>query len=164
MADQAGGDTVAALFDISIAAEQAAQKFYLGLTERYAHLPEVADFWRGMARDEATHARKLRQIRDSLTPEQLGAPVDSLVLWQAREGARFSAEEALESARTLEEAYRVASDLEHSEVNAVFETILQEYVGREAQRDFVVGQLQDHVNKLDEFGHSKWRGSEAWTE
>ena len=68
---------VATLIELAITAEQATRDIYLGLADKFSHLPPVANFWRAMAEDESTHAEGLTKLRDSLMPEQLSAPADA---------------------------------------------------------------------------------------
>jgi len=55
--------SVAWLLDLAIGAEKAALTFYGGLSERFAHLAQAAEVWRGMMQDEAAHIRTLEEIR-----------------------------------------------------------------------------------------------------
>ena len=71
------------------------------------------------------------------------------VCWKAKSCAGFSAQDGLNAAQTLEQAYELAHELEHSEVNTVFEFILSEYMEQDAQRDFVTAQLKQHAARLE---------------
>ncbi|OQY21229.1 MAG: hypothetical protein B6I35_08850 [Anaerolineaceae bacterium 4572_32.2] len=44
--------TVAELFEMAIGAEKAAEELYHGLAAKFAHHPEVADFWKEYAAEE----------------------------------------------------------------------------------------------------------------
>ncbi len=57
--------TIAELFDLAIAAEQACEALYHGLADRFAHHPAVADFWTAYADEEAGHARWLERLSPS---------------------------------------------------------------------------------------------------
>ena len=151
MQNQPGSQTVATLIELAIAAEQASQELYVRLTQKYSYRPQVADFWQKMSLDENAHARSLEKIRDSLTTEQLQAPVDPVVLEQAKRNASLSVEDKLNSISTLEDAYQLAHELEHSEINTVFEFITAEFISLDVQREFVAAQLKKHVARLGEF-------------
>jgi rubrerythrin len=151
MQNQPGSQTVATLIELAIAAEQASQELYVRLTQKYSYLPQIADFWQKMGLDENAHARSLEKIRDSLTTEQLQAPVDPVVLEQAKRNASLSVEDKLNSISTLEDAYQLAHELEHSEINTVFEFITAEFISLDVQREFVAAQLKKHVARLGEF-------------
>jgi hypothetical protein len=151
MPNPSTGNTVAVLLELAIAAEKVAEDFYLGLADKFAHLPRVADFWQEMKKDEIAHARGIEQVRASLTPEQLIAPTDPVVLEQAKRSVSFSANEALKSITTVEEAFQLSHDLENSEINLVFEFILSEYVAQDAQRELATTLLREHIARLSRF-------------
>jgi rubrerythrin len=146
--------TIETLFELAITAEKAAQDFYLGLAEKFSHLSTVSDFWRDMGKDEVSHVKALREIRVSLTPDQLSAPVDPAIWWKAKEVSRFSVQNRLNSVKTLEDAYQSAHYLEYSEINTVFEFLLTEFTSSNKSREFIVSQLRDHVEKLAEFSEA----------
>ena len=151
MQNQPGSQTVATLIELAIASEQASQELYVRLAQKYSYLPQIADFWQKMSLDEEAHARGLEKIRDSLTPEQLQAPVDPVVFEQAKRSASLSVEDKLNPISTLEDAYQLAHDLEHSEINTVFEFITAEFISLDVQREFVSAQLKKHAARLGEF-------------
>ena len=149
MQDQVGENTINTLFEMAIAAEKEAWIFYHGLTKKFQHVPIAANVWRGMMQDEVMHFEELQKIHATLTEEQLRAPVDQSIMWKAESVREFSAENSLNQIETLGEAFQTAHDIEHSEVNTVFEFILTEFVDPDVQREFVVSQLQEHVAKLE---------------
>lgn len=136
------------LFKWATAAEKEAQAFYLGLSKKFSHVPEVANFWQEMAEEERLHAEGLEEIFSSLTPQQQEAPADPDTLWKAQELSQFSAFRTLQRVKTLEDAYEITHELEYSEVNTVFEFILTEFVDDETQREFVITQLREHMARL----------------
>jgi len=143
------GGTVAALFELAIAAEREAAEFYRGLAKKFSHLAEASDLWKEMAKDEAAHIARLEEVRASLTPEQLRAPVEGEILLKAK-ATPFSARHLLAQVETLEDAYQFAHSLEHSEVNTIFEFILVEFVDQDTQREFISSQLRGHIARLTE--------------
>jgi rubrerythrin len=151
MVDQSGDKTVAALLGMAITAENATEKLYLGLAQKFSHLPQVADFWQAMMQDEIAHARGLEKIRNTLTPEQLRGPVDPLILQQAQRIARLPVEQNLKSIATLEDAYQLTHDLENSELNTVFEFIVSEFMAEESVKELVMSQLREHIARLSKF-------------
>jgi hypothetical protein len=150
MVGQTSSDTVATLIALAVAAERAAQEMYRILVERFADRPLVADVWRQMMHDEATHIGQLEAIRRTLTPEQLQSPVDPDVMWKARAINPHMIPARLNAVETVWDAYQLAHDLEHSEVNTVFEFIMLEFIPGGAQREFVAAQLQAHTARLEQ--------------
>jgi hypothetical protein len=140
--------TVAQLFEMAIAAEKAAEELYHGLKSKFARHQEVADFWQEYADEEAMHANWLRQMRDSLTPEQLAQPADASILQSAHRAFQVSVEKALKGVKNLDDAYELVNDLENSETNAVFEFIIGCFGEDEKAQTFLRSQLRDHIGRL----------------
>ncbi len=151
VADQPAGNSIAALLELAITTENAAQKLYLGLAQQFEHLAPVRDFWLGMMQDEMAHARGLLHIRQSLAQEQLYSRADPAILEQARRVARLPVEETLQSLMTLEQAYQFTHELEYSEMNTIFEFIVSEFIAEERQKQLVLSQLREHITRLKEF-------------
>ena len=143
-------NTTGHLFDLALAAEEEARDFYRELARKFQHLPEVASIWEDLQTDEEAHIQALLNVRSELTPEQLQAPVDVDVMWKAQAMQDFSVEKGLEVSETLTDAYQLAHDLEHSEVNTVFEFIMIEFIDQANQRTFVASQLREHLAKLEQ--------------
>lgn len=142
--------TVATLFEHAIAAEKAARDLYLAFSERFSDPPAVAEFWASLADDEQDHADRLEEIYAALSPEQRQSPIDPDVMRQVRALEGLLPPDVLERVTTLKEAYWLAHDLENSEVNALFDFVLNEFMNDETQQQFALMQLQDHVSKLVE--------------
>lgn len=144
-------ESVDYLFDLAIKAENMARDFYLGLARKFAAYPEVMKFWQQIAAEEVLHAQRLGQIRAAVSPEQLAALADPNILIQAHHLGTFSVEKALTSIYDLEAAFNLASDLENSETNAIFEFLVTTFSRDPAVSSFVVSQLRDHLNHFMEF-------------
>ena len=145
MSDQA---TMRELFEMSIAAERAAETLYRGFQAQFAHHPAAADFWAAYAAEEIMHARWIERLRDEQTPEQLATPAHPRVLRQARLALAFSVEEALQEIETLEDAYQRANELESAETNAIFDFLITNFSTDPKTQAFLRAQLKDHVAKL----------------
>jgi hypothetical protein len=52
---------------------------------------------------------------------------------------------------TLADAYQLAHDLEHSEINTVFAFLMRSYVSREDKRRFLDAVFAEHQDRLIEF-------------
>ena len=77
-------DSVEALLELAITAEQNNMKLYQGLSKKFSNVPAIAYFWQGMVLEEVQHSQELKNIRNSLSPDQLSAPVDSSTLKKAK--------------------------------------------------------------------------------
>ncbi|MBU0493440.1 MAG: hypothetical protein KKA73_17740 [Chloroflexi bacterium] len=139
---------VAELFELAIAAEQAAEELYLGLAEKFAHHPEVADFWRAYAQEEAAHARWLERLRDNLEADKLAAPADPTMLSNARRLRQSSVARALAGVGNLEDAYQMASEAENAETNMIFDFLVTSFAADPRNRTFLRNQIGEHVGRL----------------
>ena len=136
------------LFNLAIAAEEAAEELYRGLEAKFAQHPDVAAFWRQYAAEEAAHAHWLARIRDALSPEQLAAPADSQILGEALKASGFSVGSALKGIENLEDAYQLVSEIENEEINAVFEFLIEGFSTIPEAQSFLRAQLRDHINRI----------------
>lgn len=141
-------ETVADLFDLAIAAERAAEALYRGLQAKFAHHPDVAEFWRAYAEEEVMHADWLGRVRDSLDEERLVATADAQMLQHAHRALERSVEETLAQIEDLEQAYQLAHELEDAETNAIFEFLITNFADEKKTAVFLRSQLKDHVGKL----------------
>ncbi len=140
--------SVSELFDLAIMAERAAESFYRGLAAKFAHHQIVVDFWTRYAAEEVTHAQWLERVWDGLSADQLSAPADPHVLENARHLRQLSVERTLDSIHTLDDAYRVAIQLENSETNVLFEFLLTNFSLDQRVYFFLRTDLQDHITRL----------------
>ena len=136
------------LFELAIAAEEAAEELYRRLEAGFAHHEDAAAFWRLYAAEEAAHAHWLVRIRDILSPEQLAAPADPQILMSARKALDFSVDSALKGSENLEEAYQLVSEIENSETNAVFEFLIGGFSTIPEVQSFLRAQLRDHIGRI----------------
>ncbi len=140
--------TIGELFEVTIALEKSAEAVYQGLQARFGHVPEVANFWKRYAAEEAGHARALERLRDGLNPDRLKQPTEPRMLEEGRRLLRISPEQHLQGVANLENAYQLASKLESSEVNALFDFLMTEFLGEKETPALLRGQLREHVDKL----------------
>jgi rubrerythrin len=150
--------TVSTLLEVAIALEQDAEMLYLGLAARFRHHPEIAGFWRTYADEENGHARWLRQLGDRLTPERRANPVDAQMLTAGQKVLQSTIEEKLRDIRHLEDAYGLADELEHSEMNTIFEFLINEFSDSQETHAFLRSQLRLHIEKLMTGFPAQYRG------
>jgi hypothetical protein len=136
------------LFELAIGLEQAAEALYQGLSAKFAHVPEVAEFWKEYAVEEAGHARWLVHIQRDLGEDKLSLPADPSLIGRARRLLGVSVVKQLAEVRNLEDAYQLANELENSETSTVFEFFIDSFSERQDTQSFLRAQLQHHVEKL----------------
>ncbi len=144
--------TVGDLFEVAIQLEETAQALYSNWQSAFAAETAVAKFWQVYAEDEQRHASMLRSTRDRLALEQLAAiaPPDML-------GVAVNMLNELQrnppAVRDLDEAYELAHQLEHSEVNTIFEFLLSHVLPEDALfrgsgAQMARKQVSEHTNRL----------------
>ncbi|MEW6364242.1 MAG: ferritin family protein [Acidobacteriota bacterium] len=156
-------DSVGSFLLRAIDAEKVAKEVYDLLAEMFAHEPDVSGFWKDLARDEAAHHEALEMILVRLTAEQLAQTIgsDRAARWRA---LRLQpAGQLVRSVQTLQHAYELAHELEHSEVNAMFAFFTSRFVTPVERGSFYRAQIELHLQKLEQFsdthGDMEWRRS-----
>ncbi len=136
------------VFELAIAAEEAAERGYRDMASWFALYPEVTEFWKQYAREEAAHAQALWDLQRRLDAEQLAEPADAGALADAQQLFRVMSRQALDAVQTLDDAYELANELEHSEINTVFEFLFTTFSDYGKGQAFLRSQLRDHITRL----------------
>ncbi len=140
--------TVDDLIALALRLEYASEALYLGMEAKFRDYPEVAAFWRRYAAEEVGHARWLERLQKVSGAEQLATETDPRVMQMAVKMSEFSVESALKHVQTLEDAYELATDVENSETNAIFEFLIMNYYTDPDTVAFLRTQLREHINRL----------------
>lgn len=143
--------TLGQLFERAIQIENQAGSIYREMEKRFSHHPVSAALWKVMAADEDVHARILRQIYEGASPERLSQPSPPEAWVSISDIYKLVNQDSLDSVETLQDAYELAHQLEHSEVNAIFEFLSLEVVPNAIERDFVRSHIVRHQGRLLEF-------------
>jgi rubrerythrin len=143
-----------ALLQFAISIESAANSIYLAFKKQFSDLnPETSSIWAQLADDEAKHAAELQKILDSLPKEQLEAPADEKAL-KILERINLDLDKAKDRAftktKTLKDAYEFTHELEHSEVNALFEFCTTSLVPcEEWRKKIIISLVTEHLARLE---------------
>jgi hypothetical protein len=140
--------TVEQAFVVAIEVERLTEQLYQGLSAKFAHHADVAEFWNIFAIDEAKHGEWLVKTHSRLTAEQLGDYVNEETQAQLISARRFSVEKALQSVHNLEDAYILVVDIENGETNAIFKFLLDNFEPDGRTREFLVRQINQHIASL----------------
>jgi len=140
--------TIGHLIELAIRGERLTELFYVKVAARFSQHPEVAEFWKGYAAEENGHARWLEKLRERADPVRLSQPADPVVLQQAEQALSTPVDALLAGIKTLQDAYEVANELEHSETNAVFEFLISAFAEDAQTHAFLRAQLNDHIGRL----------------
>ncbi len=161
MKKTASPQTVNDILSTSAHFEKVAADFYGMLAKRFAHLPEVSNYWNELSGDELMHEKLVLSVQHSLSKEKLEAlPIKELTT------SVTSVQKLLDiitkyNIQTLDDAYELAHQLEFSEVNAVLKLIITNLMPPEKYEEFVTSRIDEHEGKLlqftDLFGDKSWR-------
>jgi len=143
--------TFSELLNASIAAEDAAQKTYLAFKSMFLSHPDIAAFWQAMADDEEQHARILAGIHGRVSIEDLTVNVDIEMAEQAYKLQTLEVLGLTESVGNLDDAYRVAFELESSEINTVFNFLAIRFLSADESHRIVSEVIDRHLLRLAEF-------------
>jgi len=143
-----GQATIEHLLNVAIQLEAAAGRFYEGLAERFSYCPEVAQFWRIMAAEEACHENRLIQWGASMSTDRLSQPVDAQMLRLGRKLLGTSVDELLGDVQNLDDAYETAHDLESSEINTIFRFFIAEFSQDPRVIAVLMQDLDEHAERL----------------
>lgn len=156
-------ETVGNLFDYAIELERAAEILYRQLEKMFAHYPEVALFWKHYADEENGHASYLGRIRAGVDADRLSSPADDVILQKVRQCLGMASETRLEGIKTLEDAHQLATELENSETNAIFEFMIVNFSTDELAKShqFLRTQLSTHIARLENDFPVAFRGKNA---
>lgn len=142
------GPTLAHLFELAIQLERSSEKLYQELAAMFAHEPDLFEFWENYAQEEQRHALGLETIRANVSDDLLFAPADPTILEKAVKMSQFSKEAALQLIRNMEDAYQLATELENSETNAIFDFLITNYSHDPESVAFARAQLTGHIEHL----------------
>lgn len=143
--------SLAEMIDAAIAAEGAARKVYLGFTHKFLSFPEVSEFWQTMADDESDHARILSSLQMHITEADRHAPIDARMAEKAHALDKLNVAALLNSVKNLDDAYRIAYDMESSEINTVFNFLTIHFLTQDESYDIISATIDRHLLRLAEF-------------
>jgi hypothetical protein len=156
-------ETVGNLFEYAIELERAAETLYRKLEEMFDAYPEVALFWKQYASEESGHAAYLERIRAGVDTDRLSRPADGVILQKVRQCLDAASQTRLANLKTLEDAHQLATELENSETNAIFEFMIMNFSTDELAKShqFLRTQLNTHIARLENEFPVEFRGKVA---
>jgi pterin-4a-carbinolamine dehydratase len=123
-------------------------QIYLRFAELFSHVPEVENFWKRMNFNQTTHADWLKEIKESLTEEQiLSLPEVEWVLKTHSIKNLFDKHSAKEI-DNLHDAYLIAHEIEFSEVNELFKMLSNEFISSEEKRNIILNAIDIHQQQI----------------
>ena len=106
----------------SMGFEKDAHKLYKNWAKAFSREPDVAAFWRDYSEDESTHLRLLKELRARLSRDQLATLIECEVVGDTRR--LLDSLKRDHKIEDLEQAIQFANQLEHSEINPLFITLV----------------------------------------
>lgn len=143
--------TLEALFEAAIRIEALAATMYRGLAERFAHHPQAVALWHSLAADEDMHARVLARVLAALPPDQRTSSAPAETWLSVAEILGRREREPVSSVMSLQEAYELAHEFEHSEVNAIFQFLSVDLLPGAIEAEFIRTHIAQHQQKLTDF-------------
>ncbi len=136
------------IFEKAIETKKRVGQIYRQFARLFSHIPEVEDFWRKMNINQITHADWLKEIKESLSEEQiLSLPQVELVLKTHAIKDLFEKHSKKEIGN-LHDAYEVAHEIESSEVNSLFKMLSNEFISSEKKKKFILAEIDEHRRQI----------------
>jgi len=143
-------ETVDKLFEYAIKLENDSEYLYRQLENMFSQYPDVALFWKRYADEEKGHASYLERTRAGVDSDRLSRQADSAILQKVLQHFERSIHSRLDKIKTLEDAFQLATELENSETNIVFEFMIVNFSTDELAKShqFLRTQLNAHITRL----------------
>ncbi len=136
------------IFEKAIETKRRVGQIYRQFARLFSHIPEVEDFWRKMNINQITHADWLKEIKESLTEEQiLSLPQVELVL-KTHSIKNLFDKHSKKEIGNLHDAYEVAHEIESSEVNNLFKMLSSEFISSEKRKNFILAEIDEHRRQI----------------
>ncbi|MFQ5963501.1 MAG: ferritin family protein [Candidatus Scalinduaceae bacterium] len=143
---------VADIIERSIEIECKAGELYAKLSMLFSHFPEISTLWDKLAKDEILHMKTLQDIYDSMTREQLLSHIDKQMWKNIVKIQNLMNTNLAGSIKNLDDAYELAHQIEFSEINEIFKSLVTINVLPEEQEQLVLSNVMRHQNDLSNFG------------
>ncbi len=136
------------IFEIAIRAEREAQQLYLDIVAMFSAYQPAVDLWIALARDEHYHARALEHLLAEAPASALQAEISPLLWEQAQALLRLNHDQLRASIASLDDAYQLTHELEHSEVNSMFEFLVHAFLSDPKFEVVTLQNLREHLMRL----------------
>lgn len=135
-------------FEEAIRLEEAARDYYSKMSDLFSDHPAVASIFSALAQDEQEHALTLGRVRDghchSASIHERSVQFRK-TLKHLEEGVRKA---IANRPAHLEEAYRFADRVEHSEVNEIYITLTTESLEPAGEKDLILSIIDRHLGRI----------------
>lgn len=139
------------IFERAIETKRKVGQMYLRFAELFSHVPEVEDFWKKMNLNQMAHADWLKEIKESLTEEQiLSLPEVEMVL-KTHSIRKLFDKHLNKEIDNLHDAYQVAHEIESSEVNDLFEILSSEFISSGEKKALILDAIEQYRKQIMSF-------------
>ena len=139
------------IFERAIETKRKVGQMYLKFAELFSHVPEIEDFWKNMNLNQMAHADWLKEIKESLTEEQiLSLPEVEMVL-KTHSIRKLFDKHLNKEIDNLHDAYQVAHEIESSEVNDLFEILSSEFIPSGEKKSLILDSIDQYRKQIKSF-------------
>ncbi len=154
-------NTIERLFELTIELEYKTAEIYKEFAKLFSHVPGLPAFWKELHDDEIQHVKTLKNIRKSLTPEQLLVHTPTEIWDSVMRNQLIISKDLFDSINTLNDAYELAHELESFEINTIFSFLTLNIIPSGIPEENTYLKILKHQQKLMDFcrffGDRKWR-------
>jgi hypothetical protein len=148
------------IFERAIETKRKVGRMYLRFAELFSHVPEVEDFWKKMNLNQMAHADWLKEIKESLTEEQiLSLPEVEMVL-KIHSISKLFDKHLKKGIDNLHDAYQVAHEIESSEVNDLFKILSSEFISSGEKKALILDAIDQYRKQIMSFPNKFQDGME----
>jgi rubrerythrin len=137
------------LLEKAMELEKAQAYIYKGLKEKFSFSKEISQFWSSMAEDEQGHYDRIVEMYNRLSPDGLSLAVNDELYNTVCKGLNELKPTRLECVLNLDDAYKLANEVEDYETQAVFEFVHSKFMLD--SRLEVSNSILMHLDKLTSF-------------
>ena len=139
------------IFQSAIEIEKVAGKIYRIFTDLFSDFNKIADFWKGMNKDEIGHANWLLEVKESVSEEELSSYADYELILKVHSIKRLLDECLKKEIENLDEAYELANEIESSEINNLFRLLTNKFISSEDKKRIISSEVNEHQLKIMDF-------------
>ncbi len=137
------------LLKTSLGLEQAQANIYKGLEKKFSAYKEISQFWSIMADDEQDHYARIMDMYNRLSPEELSVEVSEELYGTVCKGIDKLKPARLEEVLNLDDACKLANEVEDYETEAVFKFVHSRFM--RDRREEAATLILAHLDRLAGF-------------
>jgi len=148
------------IFERAIETKREVGQIYLRFAGLFSHVPEVEDFWKKMNLNQMAHADWLKEIKESLTEEQILSLPEVEIVLKMHSIHKLFDKHLNKEIDNLHDAYQVAHEIEFSEVNDLFRILSSEFVSSREKKALILDAMSQYQKQIMNFPSKFQNGME----